>query len=108
MINLANKIIAYLGRKPSFDTEVLLQDDYTSGISNPYINEWNVAEAQPTDEQLNALESEANTLESNYQVIETRKGLYGTTEEQLEYIVENGVDAFVTKQNQIKLDNPKT
>tara|TARA_Y100000310_G_scaffold308727_1_gene352149 strand:- start:307 stop:426 length:120 start_codon:yes stop_codon:yes gene_type:complete len=27
--------------------------------------------------------------------------------EQLEYIVENGVDAFVTKQNQIKSDNPK-
>ena len=66
-----------------------------------------VAEAQPTDEQLNALESGATTLENNDKVIQTRLNLYGTTAEQLEYIVENGVDAFVTKQNQIKLDNPK-
>ena len=109
MINLANKIIAYLGRTPNFDTEVLLQDDAIGGVSNPYIKEWNVdGVAQPTDEQLNALESEANTLESNHQVIQTRKGLYGTTEKQLEYIVENGVDAFITKQNQIKTDNPKS
>ena len=103
MAQLSNKIRKYLDREVDFLKDVLLQDDG----NGPYIKEWNVAEAQPTDEQLNALESEANTLESNYQVIETRKGLYGTTEEQLEYIVENGVDAFVTKQNQIKTDNPK-
>ena len=104
MAQLSNKIRKYLDREVDFLKDVLLQDDG----NGPYIKEWNVAEAQPTDEQLNALESEANTLESNYQVIETRKGLYGTTEEQLEYIVENGVDAFVTKQNKIKTDNPKS
>ena len=104
MAQLSNKIRKYLDREVDFLKDVLLQDDE----NGPYIKEWNVAEAQPTDEQLNALESEANTLESNYQVIETRKGLYGTTEEQLEYIVENGVDAFVTKQQQIKTNNPKS
>ena len=104
MAQLSNKIRKYLDREVDFLKDVLLQDDG----NGPYIKEWNVAEAQPTDEQLNALESEANTLESNYQVIETRKGLYGTTEEQLEYIVENGVDAFVTKQQQIKTNNPKS
>jgi hypothetical protein len=31
---------------------------------------------------------------------------YGSTAEQLEYIVENGVSAFIEKQ-QIKTDNPK-
>ena len=72
------------------------------------INRWEVSGlTQPTDEQLNALESQATTLESNNQVIKTRKELYGTTAEQLEYIVENGVDAFITKQQQIKTDNPK-
>ena len=104
MAQLSNKIRKYLDREVDFLKDVILQDDG----NGPYIKEWNVAEAQPTDEQLNALESEANTLESNYQVIETRKGLYGTTEEQLEYIVENGVDAFVTKQQQIKTNNPKS
>ena len=104
MENLANKIKAYLDREVNFLTEVILQDDGEGG----YIKVWNVEEAQPTDEQLNALESQATTLESNNQVIRTRKNLYGSTAEQLEYIVENGVDAFVTKQNQIKTDNPKS
>jgi len=53
------------------------------------------------------LEAEANTLESNEDVIQTRINLYGSTAEQLEYIVENGVDAFIAKQQQIKTDNPK-
>ena len=103
MAQLSSKIKIYLDREVDFTTEVILQDD-GEGV---YIKKWNVAEAQPTEEELNALEAEATTLESNNQVIQTRKKLYGTTAEQLEYIVENGVDAFVAKQNQIKLDNPK-
>jgi len=73
-----------------------------------YIHTWNVdGLAKPTEEQLNALGSEAITLENNNKVISTRTKLYGTIAEQLEYIVENGVDAFITKQQQIKDDNPK-
>ena len=105
MAQLSNKIITYLGRTPDFQKDVILQND--SDDKGDYIKEWNVAEVQPTEEQLNNLEAEATTLENNYQVINTRKKLYGSTAEQLEYIVENGVDAFVTKQQQIKLDNPK-
>ena len=108
MASLANKIKIYLDREVDFESEVKLQDDQVDGVSNPYIKEWNAPEEQPTDEQLNAAESEADTLESNNQVINTRINLYGTTAEQLEYIVENGVDAFIEKQNQIKLDNPKS
>ena len=103
MAQLFTKIKLYLDRDFEIDTDVKLQNDGQGA----YIKEWNVAEAQPTDEQLNALEAEANTLESNEDVIQTRINLYGSTAEQLEYIVENGVDAFVTKQNQIKSDNPK-
>jgi len=103
MAQLYTKIKLYLNRDFEIDTDVMLQNDGQGA----YIKEWNVAEAQPTDEQLNALEAEANTLESNEDVIQTRINLYGSTAEQLEYIVENGVDAFIAKQQQIKTDNPK-
>jgi len=105
MAQLSNKIITYLGRTPDFQKDVILQND--SDDKGDYIKEWNVAEVQPTEEQLNNLEAEATTLENNYQVINTRKKLYGSTAEQLEYIVENGVDSFIAKQTQIKTDNPK-
>ena len=107
MSNLIKKIEAYLNRTPDFVNEIKVQDDMVDGVSNPYIAEWNVAEVQPTEEQLDALESQAETLENNNQVIATRKKEYGSTAEQLEYIVENGVEAFIEKQQQIKTDNPK-
>ena len=104
MAKLNSKIRIYLDREVDFTKDVLLQDD---GDGVVYIKEWNVAEVQPTEEQLNALESQAETLENNNQVIATRKKEYGSTAEQLEYIVENGVEAFIEKQQQIKTDNPK-
>jgi len=107
MAQLSSKIKIYLDRKVDFGKDVLLQDDRIDGVSNPYIKEWNVEEVQPTEEQLDALESQAETLESNNQVIATRIKEYGTTAEQLEYIVENGVSAFIEKQQQIKISNPK-
>jgi len=103
MTQLSNKIKLYLDREVDFLKDVLLQDDGDGA----YIKEWNVAEVQPTEEQLDALESQAETLENNLQVIATRKKEYGTTAEQLEYIVENGVSAFIEKQQQIKISNPK-
>jgi len=33
------------------------------GVSNPYIKEWNLDIAKPTQEQLDALETEANAYE---------------------------------------------
>ena len=99
------KIIAYLDRTPNFTSEVILRDN---GNGVVYIAEWNATDKpKPTEEQLNALESQAQTLENNNQVIATRKKEYGTTAEQLEYIVENGVEAFIEKQQQVKTDNPK-
>ncbi len=107
MARLSSKIKIYLDREVDFLKDVILQDDMVDGVSNPYIKEWNVAEVQPTEEQLDNLESQAETLENNNQVIATRKKEYGTLAEQLEYIVENGVSAFIEKQQQIKTDNPK-
>ncbi len=112
MANLSTKISKYAEangvNSVDFLSEVKLQDDRIDGVSNPYIKEWNVAEVQPTEEQLDNLESQAETLENNNQVINTRIKEYGSTAEQLEYIVENGVEAFIEKQQQIKTDNPKS
>ena len=77
MDNLANKIKAYLGRTPNFETEVLLQDDYTDGVSNPYIKEWNAKDkAKPTDDELNALETDATKLENNAKADANRQAEY--------------------------------
>ena len=106
MNNLSNKITSYLGRTPDFKKEVILQND--SGTD--YIKEWNISseKSKPTDAQLNALESEATKLENNNQVIATRKGLYGTLEQQIENIMENGLQSEIDRVNQIKTEHPKS
>ena len=99
------KIIAYLGRTPNFETEVKLQDD---GDGVVYIAEWNVdGVAKPTDAQLDALSSQATTLENNAIAVANRQKEYGSIAEQLEYIVEHGVSSFIEKQNLIKTKYPK-
>ena len=105
MNNLSNKITSYLGRTPDFKKEVILQND--SGTD--YIKEWNISseKSKPTDAQLNALESEATKLENNNQVVATRKSVYGTPEQQLEIMVEQGVDKLIERNTKIKTDNPK-
>jgi len=108
MINLNKKIEAYLGRTPDFLEEVILQDDYIDGVSNPYIKEWNVdGVAKPTDAQLDALSSQATTLENNAIAVANRQKEYGSIAEQLEYITENGLDAWQTKVQEIKTKYPK-
>ena len=104
MNNLANKIISYLGRKPNFETEVILQND--SGTD--YIKEWNISseKTKPTDEQLNALESEATKLENNNQIRATRRNLYGDIGDQLDEIFKD-IDTWKARIKKIKDDNPK-
>ena len=83
-MSLKNKVILYLGRTPNFLEEVKLQDDG----SGPYIKEWNISseKAKPTDEQLNALSSQAETLEKNEIVRATRKAAYGNIADQLDLL----------------------
>ena len=108
MINLANKIKIYLDRTPDFSSEIILQDDYIDGISNPYIKEWNATDkAKPTDEQLNALESEAIKLENNAIAVANRQKEYGSIAKQIEYITENGLEAWQSKVQEIKTKYPK-
>ena len=104
MKNLSHKIELYLGRKPNFIEEVILQDD--SNGQGAYIKEWNVAEAQPTDEQLDALDNEATKLENNNKIRATRKKSYGNIGDQLDEIFKD-IDAWKARIKKIKDDNPK-
>ena len=88
-----------------FTTDVMLQDD--SNGQGAYIKEWNLDIAKPTDAQLDALETQAQTYENNQQIIATRKKLYGSWENQLEEIYDDGLDSWKARIQQIKTDNPK-
>ena len=104
MSTLNKKIQAYLNRIPDFLEEVILQDDGQGA----YIKEWNATDKpKPTDAQLDALSSQATTLENNAIAVANRQKEYGSTIQQLEYIVEHGVSAFIEKQNLIKTKYPK-
>jgi hypothetical protein len=104
MTHLSHKIKLYLGREVDFQRDVILFDD--SDGKGAYIQQWNVAEAQPTDEQLNALDVQAATLESNNQVDSTRRKEYGSWNNQLDEIYHD-IDAWKIRLKGIKDANPK-
>ena len=104
MASLTKQIEAYMGRTVDFLTEVTLQDDGKGA----YIAEWNIKDkAKPTDDQLKAKESDADKLEKNATVIDNRKTEYGTVEQQLEYITENGLTKWQENVTAIKKKYPK-
>ena len=104
MASFDKKIEAYMGRSVDFLTEVTLQDDGKGA----YIAEWNIKDkAKPTDDQLKAVESDADKLEKNATVIDNRKAEYGTVEQQLEYITENGLTKWQENVTAIKKKYPK-
>lgn len=95
MAQLAIQIEKYVGRKIDFTKEVIIID----GI----ITEWNIKDkTKPNTTQLDAVKSDAETEESNLLQVEKRIAEYGTAEQQLEYIVENGIEKFITKQKAVK------
>lgn len=95
MAELSIQIEKYVGRTIDFTKEVIIVD----GI----ITQWNIEDkTQPTTSQLEAVKTEAETEENNLLQVEKRIAEYGTAEQQLEYIVENGIDAFITKQKAVK------
>ena len=108
MINLANKIIAYLDRTPDFKSEVILQND----TGTDYIKEWNITseKAKPTDAQLNALSSQATALENNAKIDAKRRTEYLSWQEQFEMIYKdqkNGTSIYKDHCDKVRSDNPK-
>lgn len=105
MANLTTKIKLYVNKEIDIRKDFILQDN--SDGKGAFIAEWNLDIPKPTEEQLNALENEANKYERNQQVINTRKSLYGAWDKQLEEIYDNGIDSWKARIANIKLNNPK-
>ena len=110
MATLYTKIKLYLeANSKTWDAEennIELRDN-SDGLG-PFVHNWNVdGLAEPTAEQLNALESQATTSESNHVVRETRKIAYGDIGDQLDEIYKD-IDAWKTRVQAIKNSNPKS
>jgi hypothetical protein len=102
-MTITTKIKLYANQEVDFLKDVLLQDD-GQGV---YIKEWNLDIPKPTLEQLEQYEAQANIVESNQAQVQNRIKEYGTIAQQIEYITENGLDAWQTKVNNIKTKYPK-
>ena len=107
MAQLSNKIKEYAKANGvanvDFLNDVLLQDDGQGA----YIKEWNLDIAQPTDAQLSAQESAADTEEANNIVRATRKAAYGDIGDQLDEIYKD-IDVWKARIKSIKDNNPKS
>ena len=112
MASLSSKVKQYCANngvaEVDFLTDVLLQDD--SNGQGPYIKEWNVSGvAQPTDEQLNAVDSAADLSERQNAVRSTRRAAYGDLGDQLDMQYHDSVDGTSTWKDhvaKVKTDNP--
>ena len=109
MANLSTKIKMYCDAngvsEVDFLNDVKLQDD--SDGKGAYIKEWNLSISQPTDAQLSAQESAADTEEANNVVRSTRRTAYGDIGEQLDEIYKN-INSWKARIKSIKDNNPKS
>ena len=112
MASLSSKVKQYCANngvaEVDFLRDVLLQDD--SNGQGPYIKEWNISSvAQPTDEQLNAVDSAADLEERQNAVRATRRSAYGDLGDQLDMQYHDSVDGTSTWKDhvaKVKTDNP--
>ena len=106
MAQLYTKVKLYLGRSFDFHHEIRLQDDGEGA----YIAYWSdaVEKSKPTEEQLNAFESQGNDIEALDEVYRKRQAEYPTIEELVValYDTEDKV-AIDAKRADIKLKYPK-
>ena len=112
MASLSSKVKQYCANngvaEVDFMTDVLLQDD--SNGQGPYIKTWNVSGvAQPTDVQLNAVDSAADLSERQAAARSVRKTAYGDLGDQLDMQYHDSVDGTSTWKDhvaKVKTDNP--
>ncbi len=112
MASLSSKVKTYLANngvnEVDFMTDVLLQDD--SNGQGPYIKEWNVSGvAQPTSEQLDAVDSAADLEERQNAVRATRRAAYGDLGSQLDMQYHDSIDGTTTWKDHVaavKTANP--
>jgi hypothetical protein len=112
MASLSSKVKQYCANngvaEVDFSSDVILQDD--SNGQGPYIKTWNVSGvAQPTDEQLNAVDSAADLSERQAAVRAARRTAYGDLGDQLDMQYHDNVDGTTTWKDhvaKVKTDNP--
>jgi len=112
MASLSSKVKQYCAdngvASVDFSKDVLLQDD--SNGQGPYIKTWNVSGvAQPTDAQLNAVDSAADLEERQNAVRSTRRNAYGDLGSQLDMQYHDNVDGTTTWKDHVaavKTANP--
>ena len=112
MASLSSKVKTYCANngvaEVDFTKDVLLQDD--SNGQGPYIKEWNISSvAQPTDEQLNAVDSAADLSERQNAARSARRTAYGDLGDQLDMQYHDSVDGTSTWKDhvaKVKTDNP--
>ena len=112
MASLSSKVKQYCANNGvaeiDFLKDVLLQDD--SNGQGPYIKEWNVSGvAQPTDEQLNAVDSAADLSDRQSAARAARRTAYGDLGDQLDMQYHDNVNGTSTWKDhvaKVKTDNP--
>ncbi len=112
MASLSSKVKQYCAdngvASVDFSKDVMLQDD--SNGQGPYIKTWNVSGvAQPTDAQLNAVDSAADLEERQNAVRSTRRNAYGDLGSQLDMQYHDNVDGTTTWKDHVasvKTANP--
>ena len=111
MASLSSKVSKYAAdngvAEVDFMKDVLLQDD--SNGQGPYIKEWNLSIAKPTDAQLSAVEAAADLSERQNAVRATRRASYGDLGDQLDMQYHASVDGTSTWKDhvaKVKTDNP--
>ena len=105
MASLSSKITAYASANGvssvDFTKDVSLQDD--SNGSGPYIKTWNVSGvAQPTAEQLNAVDTAADLEERQNAVRSTRRNAYGDLGSQLDMQYHDSIDGTTTWKDHVE------
>ena len=111
MASLSSKVSKYAAdngvAEVDFMKDVLLQDD--SNGQGPYIKEWNLSIAKPTDAQLSAVEAAADLSERQAAVRSARRAAYGDLGDQLDMQYHDSVDGTSTWKDhvaKVKTDNP--
>jgi len=105
MASLSSKVTQYCAdngvASVDFTKDVLLQDD--SNGQGPYIKTWNVSGvAQPTDAQLNAVDSAADLEERQNAVRGTRRTAYGDLGSQLDMQYHDSKDGTTTWKDHVE------
>ena len=112
MASLSSKVKIYCANngvaEVDFLKDVLLQND--SDGKGDYIKEWNISGVdQPTDSQLNAVDSAADLEERQNAVRATRRNAYGDWGSQLDMQYHDSVDGTSTWEDHVaavKTANP--